>query len=137
MSDINVVVMAGRLCTDPVLRFTNDGMAVANLRLASNRKRKDREDVTYIDITVFGKLAESVAEHRRKGDQISVNGPLSLQQWEDKDGAKHSKHFIIANEISYGPRAKADEPVATVAAPRKPGNGKDHTAPPEEDDITF
>lgn len=134
MSDVNVIVMSGRLCTDPTIRYTTDGMAVANLRLASNRKRKDRENVTFIDISIFGRLAEATVQHRKKGDAITVTGPLSLNQWEDKEGAKHSRHFIIANEVSFGPKARAngEEPVSATA----PGSDAAQTEP-ADDDIPF
>jgi single-strand DNA-binding protein len=121
MSDVNVVVLAGRLCAKPELRFTAQGSPLCNLRLASNKVRGEKKYTTFADIKVFGKLAESVAAHRAVGDSVTVRGSLALSTWEDSETKqKRSRHIIMADEVSYGQRANregADE----VEAPA--GNG--------------
>lgn len=114
MSDVNAVILSGRLCADPEIRYTPKGMAVAELRLASNRKRGDREDALFTKVTAFEKLAEVLSQHKHKGDNIIVIGRLALNSWE-KDGVKHSQVYVIANEVTFGSQAK-----------RENGNGADH-----------
>lgn len=144
MSDLNVAAITGRLCADPELKHTNDGLAVCRLRVASNRKRGEREYRTFIDVKVFGKTAEAVAKYKKKGDAVSVRGTLCFEQWEDKDGAKHSKHSILADEVNFGPKARnAEEHPEAEAEPARPaarvakGNGKDHAEEPAEEEIPF
>ena len=69
--DLNTVTITGRLTANPELRYTNDGKAVTNMRVAVN----DRTD--FVDVTVWGKPAEAVAERKAKGDQIGVTGRLT------------------------------------------------------------
>lgn len=107
MSDTNVVVMSGRLCAKPELRYTAKGTALCNLRLASNRVRGEKKFTTFVETRVFGRLAELVAEHKATGDAVTVTGSLQLSEWEDKDsGQKRSKLYLLADEVSYGPRAR-------------------------------
>ena len=75
--DMNSVNLTGRLTDDPTLRYTADGKAVANLRVAVNG-RNDRVD--FIDVTVWGKPAEAVAEHKGKGDQV-IEACQVLGEW--------------------------------------------------------
>lgn len=134
MSDTNVVVISGRLCTTPELRYTPKGTALCNLRLASNKVRGEKKYTTFVDVRVFGKLAELVAEHKAKGDAVTITGSLQLSEWSDKDsGEKRSKLYLIADEVSYGQRARqndesANEPTGATT--------KDET-PVETEEIPF
>lgn len=101
--DMNSVNLTGRLVDDPTLRFTNDGKAVANLRVAING-RNDR--VEFIDITVWGKAAEAVAEHKGKGDQIAVTGRLTSSDWTDSDGQRHFRTSVTADEVNFLAKAR-------------------------------
>jgi single-strand DNA-binding protein len=134
MSDVNVVVMSGRLCAKPELRFTAKGMALCNLRLASNRIRSEKKQTTFVDARIFGKLAESVAQHRATGDAVTVTGSLQLSEWEDKESKqKRSKLYLIADEVSYGQRAhrNGDGADETATAPSK------EETPVETEEIPF
>jgi single-strand DNA-binding protein len=101
--DINSVNLTGRLTDDPTLRFTNDAKAVATLRIAING-RNDRVD--FIDVTVWGKTAEAVAEHKGKGDQVAVSGRLTTSDWTDNDGKRHYRTGVTADEVIFLARAK-------------------------------
>ncbi|MDH4127359.1 MAG: single-stranded DNA-binding protein [Spirochaetota bacterium] len=101
MSDINVVVITGRLTRDAEIKYTPGGMAVGKLTLAVNKydKRKKKDMPSFFDVVLFGKLAESLASYLLKGSQITVSGELKMDRWNDKEGNTKSKISIIANTV--------------------------------------
>ena len=113
MKDINSVVLVGRLTRDAELKYTPTGTAILNLSVAVNRsvKRGDawEDEVSFFDIVLFGKLAESIAQYCTKGQQIGVQGALRQERWE-KDGVLRSKVKIIADTVRLlgGKRDAAD-----------------------------
>lgn len=120
MSDMNVVVLSGRLVKDPELRFTPRGTAVASLRVASSRYYKMRDSAEnefkkqslFISADVFGKLAERVAEKRKKGDPLLVKGRLELNEWTDKEGKPRQTYRLFADEVrSLAPSRNAAESI--------------------------
>ena len=96
--DMNSVNLTGRLTADPELRYTNDHTAVVHIRVAING-RNDRVD--YIDVTVWGKAAEAVAEHKSKGDQVAVSGRLTTSEWTDDHGQRHFRTGVTADEVNF------------------------------------
>ena len=108
MSDTNSVILMGNLTRDPELRHTPSGVAVANIGLASNRKYRQgdelKEDVCFVDVTVFGSTAQAVAEHLNKGRKVLVEGRLRYHAWEAQDGQKRSKVDVIANRVNFLPQ---------------------------------
>ena len=109
MSDLNSVILMGNLTRDPEVRHTPSGVAVANIGLASNRKYKQgddlKEDVCFVDVTVFGSTAKAVGDHLTKGRKVVVEGRLRFHSWEAEDGQKRSKLDVIANRVNFLPRA--------------------------------
>lgn len=106
--NINSVTLAGRLTRDPELKYTPSGTAVCEFSLAQNERRKDGEDrAHFFEVVAFGRTAETVAEHKRKGDLLVVEGRLQQDRWEAKDGGKRSKVGIVAHRAHFGPRAGA------------------------------
>ena len=101
--DMNSVNITGRLTDAPTLRYTADGKAVANLRVAVNG-RNDRVD--FIDVTVWGKTAEAVCEHKGKGDQIAVSGRITTSDWTDGDDKRHFRTGVTAEEVNFLARAR-------------------------------
>jgi single-strand DNA-binding protein len=99
MADMNSINVTGRLTFDPELRYTQNGDPVGNLRIAINGFNDD--DVVFIDVTVWGKSAESCANNLTKGRKVGVTGRLSLSNWEDNDGNKRQKLFITASNIQF------------------------------------
>ena len=97
MPDINKVFLAGRLTRDPDLKYISSGKAVCRLGLAISRNYKTRdgerkEDTTFIDVTVWDRLAEFCGENLKKGRPVYVEGSLRSDAWEDKQtGQKRSK----------------------------------------------
>lgn len=101
-NDINSVNLVGRLVRDVDLSYLPSGTAVGKLSVAVNRSRKQNDqwidEVSYFDISLFGKSAENLKPYLMKGKQIAVQGSLRQERWE-KDGQKHSRISIIADAV--------------------------------------
>ena len=104
MADLNVVILAGRLTRDPELRYTPGGTAVTSLGLATGRKFKQgeewKEETCFVDVTVFGRQAETSSEYLAKGSPVLIEGRLNFRRWE-KDGQTHSKLDVVANRVQF------------------------------------
>lgn len=115
MPELNKFIGIGRLGADPELRYTPNGAAVCSLRLCFTDKWKDkngekREDVCWIDATVFGRGAEVVKQYIVKGRELFVEGKLRQEEWEDKNGQKRSKHSLKVDNFQFvGGNAKAKD----------------------------
>jgi single-strand DNA-binding protein len=108
--NVNSVHLAGRLTRDPEMRAAGQSN-VAGFGLAINRTWKDaagekKEEVTFIDIEVWGKTAEIAAQYLRKGSGCYVEGRLKLDTWEDPQGQKRSKIKVVAEKLQLGDRPK-------------------------------
>ena len=101
-SDINSVVIVGRLTRDAELRYLNSGTAVASISIAVNRSKKDGDqwisEANFFDVSYFGKGAEGIKPYLTKGTQIAVQGSLRQDRWE-KDGQKFSRVNILADSV--------------------------------------
>ena len=103
---INKVLISGNLTRDPELRATASGMPVLGLGIAVNDRRKNQstgewEDYpNFIDCTMFGTRAESIANFLNKGSKVAIEGKLRWSQWE-RDGQKRSKLEVIIDEIEF------------------------------------
>jgi single-strand DNA-binding protein len=111
VANFNQVILIGNLTRDPQLKYLPSQMAVTEFGLAINHKYRtkdgeDREEVTFVDITAFGKQAEIVNEHCRKGKALMVCGRLKYDTWEDKQsGAKRSKLSVVLEQFQFiGPK---------------------------------
>ena len=102
MTDINKVFLVGRIVRDADLRFTNAGTPVAKFSIAVNKSRKNgdkwEDEVNYLDIVLWGKVAESLSKYLLKGKQIAVEGELRQNRWE-QEGQHRSKVEIRASNI--------------------------------------
>jgi len=107
MSDLNEVVISGRLTRDSELRYTPNGTAVTDVIIASNRiwsKDSDRqEETTFVDVTIWGRQAESLQVYLTKGRHVMVVGRLKLNKWETENGDKRSKLTMVAEKINLTP----------------------------------
>ena len=92
MNSFNKVILLGNLTRDPEVRYTPGGTAVASFAIAVNRRYKQgeetKDEVSYIDIVVFGKTAENCGQYLNKGDAILVEGRLQQRRWDDKDSGQ-------------------------------------------------
>lgn len=105
MTDLNHVVVIGRLTKsldDSNFGYLQSGTARANISLAVNRSRKDGDqwvdDVSFLDVTIWGKTAENLKPYLQKGKQVAIDGYLKQDRWA-KDGQKFSKVYIVANSV--------------------------------------
>jgi len=108
MASFNKVILMGNLTRDPQLRYlAQNNTAVADFGIAVNRKFKaasgeDREEVTFIDVTAWGKTAELINQYFTKGKPIFIEGRLKLDQWEDKQGGgKRSKLSVVIENFQF------------------------------------
>ena len=114
-SSVNKVFLLGNLTRDPELRYTPNGSAVADLGIAVNRSytTKDgerREEVTFVDVTVWNRTAENCCQYLKKGRPVHIEGFLKLDTWDDKtSGEKRSKLKVEADNVQFLGSAR-DEP---------------------------
>ena len=133
MVTFNRVILAGNLVRDPETRFLPSGVAVTSFSIAVNRRYKSnnevKEEVSFFDISVFGKTGENCAEYLSKGRPVLVEGRLRQRSWET-DGVKRSKIEVVADNVQFlgsrGAAAESSAPPATAPAPES-----------QDDDIPF
>ena len=105
MASFNKVMLIGNLTRDPEIKYTPKGTAIADIGLAVNRTYsteggEKREEVTFIDVTLWGRVAEIVGEYCKKGRPLFVEGRLQLDTWDDKQtGQKRSKLKVVGENI--------------------------------------
>ena len=163
MPNLNKVMLMGNLTRDPEIKYTPKGMAIAHFGIAvnrvwSNEAGEKQEEVTFIDVEMFGRKAEVVGEYFKKGKPIYVEGRLKLDSWEDKaTGQKKSKLKVVGETFEFlgsreggtggggggerehseggTSRPQQSRPAARPAAPPRPAADPDLDA--QEDDIPF
>ena len=154
MASFNKVILVGNLTRDPELRYTPKGTAIAKIGVAVNRvwtneAGEKKEEVTFVDVDVFGRTAENVGQYMRKGRPILIEGRLRLDQWDDKQtGQKKSKLGVVAETVQFlgsatgggeggapAPAARTRPAAAPAAAPA--GEPLEGDGPPESDDVPF
>ena len=108
MTDLNHVVLIGRLTRDlgsdeKSFGYVGNGQARANVSIAVNRSKKNGDqwivEVSYFDITIWGKTAENLKPYLLKGKQIAVDGYLKQDRWKDQQGNNKSKISIVAENV--------------------------------------
>src|SRR3954468_944388 len=133
MASFNKVILLGNLTRDPEIRYTPKGSAVCDLGIAVNRQYtlengERREEVTYVDVVLWARLAEIAAEYLKKGRPVFIEGRLQLDTWDDKQsGQKRSKLRVIGENMQMlgsrggagggGAESGEDDPPARVTAP--------------------
>ncbi|GJL79762.1 MAG: single-stranded DNA-binding protein [Nitrospinaceae bacterium] len=134
MASFNKVLLMGNLTRDPELRYTASGAAVASFGLAVNRKYKAgdewKEEVCFVDITVWAKQAENCAEYLHKGSPVFIEGRLNFQSWETDTGQKRNKLEVVANTVQFLGRPGAGQDSGPGGQESSPHSG-------DKDDIPF
>jgi len=125
MASYNKVLLMGNLTKDPELRYTPQGAAVANLRMAVNRKYKDKnqelkEEVCFITAVVWNKQAETCNQYLHKGSGVFVEGRLQSRSWEDNTGAKRSVIEVRAERVQFMGTGPGKTQAQAQAAERTP-----------------
>lgn len=130
MASYNRVLLLGNLTRDPQLRHLPSQMAVVEFGLAMNRKFRtqsgeDREEVTFVDCSAFGRQAEIISQYCQKGRPIFIEGRLKLDQWEDRQGGgKRSKLTVVVENFQLLGGREAAAGGDDDAAPRPRGGGR-------------
>ena len=100
----NTVILIGRLTNDIDLRYTINNRPVINQSIAVARNQKNQEGVyetDFINFQVWGKIAETMNDYCKKGDLIAIRGQLRVDNYQDKDGNKRSKTYVLAEKITF------------------------------------
>lgn len=143
MASFNRVILMGNVTRDVQLRYTPGGSAVTELGLAVNRTWFDkqanqkREEVTFIDVTLWGRTAEIAGEYLGKGKPVLIEGRLHLDTWDDKEsGEKRSKLKVVgeAMQLLGGRDRQAPQSNTGFHAdpPSTQGQGDEEPAYPQE-----
>jgi len=130
---LNRAMLLGNLCADPVLRFTQGGTGVLNVRIATNQSFFDKttnerkERVDFHNVIVWGKLGESLAKIVKKGSKCYVEGPIRTSSFTDQQGNKRYKTEIVATLVRLCGERKGEGQGA-------PARGRSDAAPPQDDE---
>lgn len=150
------MVVSGNLVADPELKFTPKGTAIASMRIASNHqwRRKDaapgsdpEKDTLFITTKLFGRLAETVTQYKKKGDPLLVRGRLQLNEWTGNDGARRRTYELLADSVTFlgrgGGAGRTDGgdadrvPVGAIAAGAGSAASPGEVSLADDDDIGF
>jgi single-strand DNA-binding protein len=146
MANLNKVLLLGNVTRDPEVRYTPKGSAVCDLGIAVNRayttdSGEKREEVTFVDVTLWGRTAEVASEYLKKGRPVFIEGRLQMDTWDDKQtGQKRSRLRVVAENMQL----LGGRPAGGGAADAT-GEGRQTSAPPkssaksepDEDEIPF
>ncbi len=150
MASFNRIVLMGNLTRDPQLSYTQSNLAVCKFGLAVNHRWKDREggqkeEVCFVDCTVFGKAGETFNQYMAKGRPVLIEGRLQFNQWTTPEGDKRSKHEVVVDNFTFvgsrgdGPPQTPEQTGAASPARVGAGVGSYPSAPVagSPDDIPF
>lgn len=155
MASYNKVLLMGNLTRDPELRFTANNQPVAQIGLAVNRyytssTGEKKEEVTFVDCEAWGRTAELINQYFSKGRPIFIEGRLKLDQWEDQQGQKRSRHKVVIESFQFvdskgggGGESGGDRPEGRSTAAARPARSAGAAGaagphqPIDEEDIPF
>ncbi|MHB0939284.1 MAG: single-stranded DNA-binding protein [Armatimonadota bacterium] len=135
---VNKVLLVGRLCTDPELKYTPSGVAVANFRVAVDRSfanAQGERETDFIDVVTWRQQAEFVNTYMTKGRLVLVEGRLQVRQWQTADGQRRRNTEVVADNIRALDRPREPREGAEAAAPaaaRSGGGGAREEFVPDE-----
>jgi single-strand DNA-binding protein len=153
MPNLNKVQLMGNLTRDPELKTTQKGSSICDIGLAINRTWSNddgqkQEETTFVDVTFFGRQAETIDKYVHKGNPLYVEGRLKLDQWEDKQtGQSRSKMRVIGESFQFlssgEKKDRADAPPKQDRPAPEAGRYENAAAlhrgeqSPDHDDILF
>jgi single-strand DNA-binding protein len=146
MANLNRVILAGNLTRDPQLSYTPSNTAVCKFGMAINRTWTDRnsgerrEDTCFVDLTAFGRQAETINQYMSKGRPLLVEGRLQFSQWTNPEGQKRSKLEVVVENFQFlgGAPGGSGAAPARAAAPAPAGPPpQEPPAPGGDDEIPF
>lgn len=140
MAGINKAILIGRLGSDPEVRYTPSGVAVANFSIATSEEWKDKdtgekqERTEWHRIVAWRRLGEICGEYLSKGRQVYVEGRIQTRSWEDREGNKRYTTEIVATDIQF----LGGRDISETVRPQGPQTTDFQGVPgPEDDDIPF
>jgi len=147
MSGVNKVILIGHLGADPEVRFTQSGTAVANMRIATSERFKNRsgeqeERTEWHRVVAWARLAEICQQYLKKGKQVYIEGRLQTRSWEDQQGNKRYSTEIVATNMQMLGRA-GDTPMdvpsqdVSQAAPAAPAAQAAGGGSADDEDLPF
>ena len=152
MADLNRVILMGRVTRDIELKYLQSGMAVTEIGMAVNDRRKSQsgewiEETTFVDVTLWGRTAEIASEYLGKGSPVFIEGRLKLDTWET-DGQKRSKLRVVGERMQLigsrgdrsgggGGRSESEYSERATANVGSAENSSGGGPEPPQDDIPF
>ena len=140
MRGFSKAIITGNLTRDPELRTTPNGASVCSFSVAVNRVYRDsngeqKEDVSFIDCSAWGKLGEMISQYAKKGSGVLVSGRLDQRSWEDKtSGQKRSRVEIVVEDFNF--TGSAPTGGASASAESTPASDIPDDIPDEEIDLS-
>jgi len=111
-SDLNKVILIGRMVRDPEIKYLQNGNAVANFSIASSRTYvqagEKKEIASFFSCVAWTKLGELIVQYVKKGQRLGIEGRLQQRSWEDKDGNKRSTVEIVVDNVQFLEPKRAD-----------------------------
>src|SRR5215210_626518 len=122
MVSFNWLTLAGHLTRDAALKNIQERALVANFSIAVNRVRSKSEAVDFFNVSCWRELGERVANYKKKGDPILVEGHLQYRTWQTPDGTKRSAVDVVGNNVQFlsrsgDPQQQAEAPASVNEAP--------------------
>ncbi len=128
----NKIILIGNLTRDPEIKYSPQGTSICTFSIAVNHKYRQaeemKEEVTFINVVVFGKQADACAQYLNKGSSALVEGRLKENRWETDEGQKRSRHEVVAQNVRFLSRKQSAGTTSTDSA-------GDMSAPEEMTDI--
>jgi len=152
MASFNKVILLGNLTRDPEVRYTPKGSAVCDLGIAVNRVYtteggERREEVTFVDVVLWARLAEIAGEYLRKGRPVFIEGRLQMDSWDDKQtGQKRTKLRVVGESMQLlgsrpggagGETTDEDRAGSGAGSKSAPPPKSAKTTAPDDDEIPF
>lgn len=134
---LNRIILIGRLVADPQLRYTPSGIPVTNFTVAVNRgftNQQGEQEVDFIDVVCWRKLAETVANHLSKGRLVAIEGRLQVRSYEASDGSRRKAAEVVADNVRFlDSRRDGPQVEPPPGSHSGPGGGDDLST----DDVPF
>ena len=144
LGSLNVVILLGRACADPDLKYTPKGTPVLNFRIAVSRRYKDptsgewKEEASFFSVTQFGPGAERMGEVMKKGSAVLVEGRLRSRSYETQAGEKRTVVEINAQRVQCLDKFATGAPPGSAPGAEQPGPAEEVDIPPDQvDDVPF
>jgi len=139
MAGFNKVILLGNLTRDPQLKYLPSNTPVCEFGLAVNRMWRDREgnqkeEVCLVDLSAFGRTAETINQYMSKGRPLLVEGRLKYDTWTSQDGTKRSKHSVVVDHFQFvgsRPDGGASRPAPEAAQSYQQSTPTQQSPPPE------